>query len=116
MASSLSGRLPSLAVFGPQSKIPTDAYLSELRTYIRGKVVFEPLIQAIRALPLVWQTHLSSYQAFASLEDVPTYLQTISDWVSGDGPMGDNKGETPSGVSGMLQTPPGIIPKEVSSS
>ncbi|TVY47237.1 Non-reducing polyketide synthase [Lachnellula occidentalis] len=37
MASSLSGPLPSLAVFGPQSKIPTDAYLSELRTYIRGK-------------------------------------------------------------------------------
>ncbi|TVY17072.1 3-methylorcinaldehyde synthase [Lachnellula arida] len=101
MASSLSGRLPSLAVFGPQSKIPTEAYLSELRTYIREKAVFEPLVQAIRDLPLVWQTHLSLYQAFAPLEDVPRYLQTISDWVSGDGPMGDDRGETPSGVSAL---------------
>lgn len=76
--------VPSLAIFGPQSKTPSDRYLSELRSYIRSKPVLAPLVQAIQDLPRVWARFQPFHPGLAALEDGPACLQVLSDWIASD--------------------------------
>ncbi|KAJ6174552.1 hypothetical protein N7485_005289 [Penicillium canescens] len=96
-----SGPLPSLAIFGPQSKTPSDRYLSELRSYIRSKAVLVPLVQAIKDLPRVWAAFRPLHPGFATLEDGPICLQNLSDWISSD-EEGIAEAEFKGTVGGML--------------
>ncbi|KAG4435795.1 hypothetical protein IFR05_008716 [Cadophora sp. M221] len=97
MASISSSRTPSVAIFGPQSKTPTDQYLADLGAYLRSKEILAPLVEAIKDLPEIWHTFLNFHAGFAALEDGPNCTQMMSDWITGERPMawGD---EVPSGM------------------
>lgn len=97
MTSLSSSQIASVAVFGPQSKTPTDAYLADLSEYIRSNDIFAPLEQAIEGLPETWNALLNFHEGFASLEDGPTCTQVMADWITGKRPMswGD---DVPSGT------------------
>ncbi|KAL5328987.1 hypothetical protein ACEPPN_002496 [Leptodophora sp. 'Broadleaf-Isolate-01'] len=97
MASISSSHTPSVAIFGPQSKTPTDQYLADLSVYLRSKEILAPLVDAIKDLPEIWHTFLNFHEGFAALEDGPKSTQMMSDWIRGGRPMawGD---EVPSGM------------------
>jgi hypothetical protein len=97
MVSLSSSRLPSVAIFGPQSKTPTDRYLAELSSYIRSKEVLAPLAEAIKNLPEIWDSFLNFHSGFASLDDGPSYMRSMSTWITGECKMSWGN-EVPSGM------------------
>jgi hypothetical protein len=97
MISLSTSQLPSVAVFGPQSKIPSPQYLAELSSYLRSKEIFAPLVEAIKTLPGIWKTFLNFHEGIAELDDGPRYLRSMSTWVMGEVPMAWGE-EVPSGM------------------
>ena len=73
--------LPSMAVFSPQSKAPTEGYLDELRSYLCGKAELRVLLDGIESLPHTWSILAQHNSDVAALTQGTRYTQALSDWI-----------------------------------
>ena len=86
MAAPVSSQDPfSLAVFGPQSKQPTEEYLTQLRSFLIEKDELRPFVKVIKELSETWSLLAAHREDIATLKQGPEYLQILSNWmITGD--------------------------------
>lgn len=74
--------LPSVAVFGSQSKAAEDSYLRRIRDLLCQSEDLFPLTQAIQNLPTFWSSLVTQDPKLAALSHGPRSLRDLSDWIS----------------------------------
>ena len=79
---SLPPKLPSVAVFCPQSKAPGTKYLESLQSYITGNDHLEPLVRAIRDIADTWDIFAKHREDIAALDQGPRYMKSFSHWIT----------------------------------
>ena len=80
--SSMQDQPPSMAIFCPQSKAPTEDYLNRLHSYLCGNKELQPFVQAINKLSDTWSIFATHRADIAALEQGPRYMQLLSDWIT----------------------------------
>ena len=73
--------LPSLVVFGPQSKKPKVQTLSQLRSFLRQDAVLRPVVDAISDLPKLWYFFSAKDPRVSQLDPGIQGLQALSEWM-----------------------------------
>lgn len=92
--------LPSMAVFSPQSKAPTEVYLDEVRSYLCGKAELRVLLDNIERLPQTWSIFAEHNSDIAALTQGKRYTHALAEWVR------DGKSSGISNImSGILSLP-----------
>ena len=74
--------LPSLAVFCPQSKAPKESYLDQMHSYLSGKEVLKPFMEAAMDLSETWSIFASHREDIAEMNRGPVCIQALSDWIA----------------------------------
>lgn len=89
-----------MAVFSPQSKAPTEAYLDEVRSYLCGKAELRVLLDNIEKLPQTWSIFAEHNSDIAALTQGKRYTHALAEWVR------DGKSSGISNImSGILSLP-----------
>ena len=73
--------LPSAAVFGPQSKEPTENYLQLIRAYLLNKEELALFVHIIRKLPDLWSLYSNHNSDISALSHGPQDLLSLSNWI-----------------------------------
>ena len=81
MTSGTEHNLPSVAVFSPQSKAPTAAYLNSIHRFLMTTSYLQPLANAISSLEGTWQLFANHRKDIAALKQGPRYMKSFADWV-----------------------------------
>jgi hypothetical protein len=86
--------IPSLLVFGPQTELPSQDSLAEMRQELISNPQLSNLYDAVKYLPRFWQT-LTSFDP--SLSQVPgaKYLGNFQQWVADGGAFPHHQGDLP---------------------
>lgn len=71
----------SLAVFGPQSRAPTTAYLESIRCFVARHPILQRLVQDISTLTDVWYLLAEKNQAVRGLAKGPLYADILINWL-----------------------------------
>lgn len=74
--------LPSLVVFGPQSKKPRDQALGKIRSFIRQDAALRPVVDAVSDLPKLWPFFSANDPRVLELDPGLEGLQALSDWIA----------------------------------
>lgn len=75
-------QLPSLVVFGPQSKKPREQTLGQIRSSIRQDAALRPVVDAILNLPKLWSLFSALDPRVLKLDPGIEGLQALSDWMA----------------------------------
>ena len=74
--------LPSLVVFGPQSKKPRVQTLEKIRLFIRQDAALRPVVDAISRLPKLWSFFSTNDPRVLELRPGIEGLQALSNWMA----------------------------------
>lgn len=74
--------LPSLVVFGPQSKKPKVQTLERIRLFIHQEAALRPVVDAIRCLPKLWSFFSANDTRVMKLDPGIEGLQALSGWMA----------------------------------
>ncbi|KAH7303835.1 BcPKS16, polyketide synthase [Stachybotrys elegans] len=77
-----SNKLPSLAVFCPQTRAPQKEYLDELLSFIRCNPHLQKLAIDAKSLDQTWDLLARQRDDIAALDQGPLYLKALSDWIT----------------------------------
>lgn len=75
----------SLAVFGPQSRAPTPAYLDSVRTFMTNHCVLGCVVREISTLRQVLSLLADKIPGISNLDQAPRYADFLIRWLA-DGP------------------------------
>lgn len=100
MLSQSNDSAPSVAFFCPQSKAPTEAYLTQLQKYLTQNSRLQPLLEAIISLKDTWATLCNEYADIAKVTTGPQHVLNLERWVTEgiSGPVSKS-------MSGILSLP-----------
>lgn len=73
--------LPSLVVFGPQSKKPRVQTLEKIQKFIRQDAALRPVVDAINGLPELWSFFSTNDTRVLQLDHGYEGLQALSNWM-----------------------------------
>jgi hypothetical protein len=74
--------LPSVAVFSPQSKAPTAAYLNSIHAFLTSTLYLQTFVDAISRLEQTWQIFANHRKDIAALKQGPRYMKSFADWIA----------------------------------
>ncbi|KAL9030654.1 MAG: hypothetical protein Q9196_001241 [Gyalolechia fulgens] len=91
---------PSAAFFNPQSKAADVGYLDSLQRYLHGYEQLSPFVEAIRSLPLIWETLASHNGQLAASSQGQLSAKALAKWIDTS-----ESSTIANGMSGSLTLP-----------
>lgn len=75
--------IPSVAVCGPLTKPPTEAYLSEIRTFLLSDKSLQVLVQELQSLESTWDaiTDVGRQCSIVTLNQGSSRIKALSNWI-----------------------------------